>query len=111
MTTLDLDIFAGREETLQAGGLVQSLDPGGNKVLARFEDGKPGLVLVEREQGKLYYLAAPLSAEDYHKVLEPLAERVGLKRDITGVGADGRLVTGAEVRGDRAWRRLAGVCQ
>lgn len=94
-----VDIFAGKKLSFRAEGLVQSLNPGSNQVLARFEDGKPGLVLVERGKGRLYCLAAPLAPLDYHRLLEPLAARAGLRRQLMGLGVDGSLVTGAEVRG------------
>ncbi|MCE5271393.1 beta-galactosidase [bacterium] len=106
MTTEKADIFAGQAVSLQAEGLVQSLDAGRNRVLARLDDGAPGLVLVTRGKGRLYYLAAPLEPLAYHRVLEPLAASVGLARPVLGVGADNSLVTGAEVRGieyDGGW--------
>jgi hypothetical protein len=98
IVTADSDIFRGRSLTLHSEGLAQTLDPGDNPVLARFEDGKPGLVLVKHGKGRLYYLAAPLAAGDYHQILAPLAAQAGLVRPITGVDASGELVTGAEVR-------------
>ncbi|HLA40563.1 MAG TPA: beta-galactosidase, partial [Candidatus Glassbacteria bacterium] len=93
------DIFAGRKPAaLHSTGLVQKIDPGTNKVLATFTDGSPALVLVQKGAGRVYYLAAPLVAEDYHRVLELLAERLGVQRPLLGIASDGGLVTGAEVR-------------
>jgi hypothetical protein len=94
------DLFAGNDKPviLLSDGLVQTIDPGINKVLARFDDGKPAIVLVRRGKGSLYYLAAPLKTTDYQLLLSPLAKLVGLKRPVVGIGLDGRLVTGAEVR-------------
>jgi len=99
MTVEPTDIFSGKNFAIPTGGLVQSLEPGKNRVLARFEDAKPGLVLVTHGQGRLYYLAATLDPDGYHRLLEPLAERAGLHRPVVGVRADNSLVTGAEVRG------------
>ncbi|MEA1996861.1 MAG: beta-galactosidase, partial [Gemmatimonadota bacterium] len=97
--TLDQDIFAGRSRiTLHSKGLVQKIDPRGNQVLARFEDSGPALVLVKKGRGSIYYLAAPLATEDYHKLLAPLAEKLEINRPVVGVDNEGALVTGAEVR-------------
>ncbi|MEA2063295.1 MAG: beta-galactosidase [Gemmatimonadota bacterium] len=96
--TGDLDIFHGKRLTLHTGGLVQSLDPGDNPVLARFEDGKPAIVLVKRGRGRLYYLASPLAAGDYHKLLALLADDLGLQRPVLAVDSRSELITTAEVR-------------
>ncbi|MEA2063890.1 MAG: beta-galactosidase trimerization domain-containing protein, partial [Gemmatimonadota bacterium] len=93
-----LDIFARSRPALQSRGLVQTLDPGQNTVLASFEDGSPAVVLVKRGKGRLYYLASPLVTADYHKLLAPLADRLGLNRPVLGVDKSGVPVTGAEVR-------------
>ena len=77
---------------------MQKIDPGKNKVLASFPDGNPAIVLVKTGRGTVYYLAAPLSAMDYHQLFAPLAEKLQLRRPLVGVDASGKLVTGAEVR-------------
>jgi hypothetical protein len=94
------DLFAGNSTpvTLHSDGLVQAINPGNNKVLARFNDGKPAIICILKGKGSLYYLAAPLKTADYHILLSPLAELSGLNRPVVGIGRDGRLVTGAEVR-------------
>ena len=94
------DIFSGSKApaSLQSDGLVQNINPGANKVLARFEDGKPALVLFRRGKGSMYYLAAPLKTSDYHQLLMLLAEQAELNRPVTAVAADGNLITGVEVR-------------
>jgi hypothetical protein len=94
------DIFTGNETlvTLLSDGLVQAINPGSNKVLARFEDGKAALVLVKQGKGSLYYLASPLKTTDYLQLLTPLALKAGVQRPVLGIGNDGNLVTGAEVR-------------
>ncbi len=98
IATEDADLFQGRKVELRSSGLVQQLDPGANTVLAKFEDGSPALVLIAHGQGRLYYLAAPLAAEGYLEVLAPLADQAGITRPVLGLTAEGRLVTGAEVR-------------
>jgi hypothetical protein len=100
ITCANEGLFAGNSSPviLQSDGLVQTINPGNNKVLARFDDGKPAIVYVKRGKGSLYYLAAPLKTTDYHLLLSPLAKLTGLNRPVVGIGRDGRLVTGAEVR-------------
>jgi len=93
------DIFRECNRPLQSRGLVQAVDAGKNKVLARFENGSPAVVLVKKGRGRLYYLAAPLVTEDYGEILVPLADELRLKRPIIGVDESGKLVTGVEVRG------------
>jgi hypothetical protein len=94
------DLFAGHAAplTLESNGLVQNIDPGNNKVLAHFDDGKAAIVHIVKGKGSLYYLASPLKTADYHLLLTPLAKRAGLKRPVTGTDKTGNLVTGAEVR-------------
>jgi Beta-galactosidase/Beta-galactosidase trimerisation domain len=96
--TEDRDIFRGRQLTFQTEGLVQNLDPGGNSVLASFENGRPALVLLTPGKGRIYYLASPPVAADYHELLCPLAEDLGLTRPVLAVDSEGKPVTGAEVR-------------
>jgi hypothetical protein len=100
ITTLNRDIFKDNDPptTLHSNGLVQTIDPGPQPVLARFDDGKSALVLAGLEKGSIYYLAAPLKTEDYHLLLAPLAEKLGLTRPVTGMDPQGKLVTGVEVR-------------
>ena len=94
------DIFSGRAlpDSLISDGLVQTIDPGPNRILARFVDGRPALVLVKIGKGRIYYLAAPLQTADYHLILSPLASFAGLNRPVVAIGIDGYPVTGAEVR-------------
>ena len=92
ITTLNQDM------TLFSDGLVQSIDPGPHQVLASFDDGKAAIVLAQIGNGAFYYLAAPLKTEDYHTLLAPLAQKLGLKRPVTGIDQEGKLVTGVEVR-------------
>ncbi|HUU26933.1 MAG TPA: beta-galactosidase [archaeon] len=92
------DLFSGRQVSLRSQGLVQTVDPGNNTVLARFEDGNPTIILVRKGQGRIYYLASPLVTEDYHELLEPLARELDLNRPVVGMDSRGRLVTGTEVR-------------
>jgi beta-galactosidase GanA len=100
ITCINEDLFKGKTTPVKllSDGLVQTIDPGNNKVLARFDDGKPALVLVRAGKGSLYYLASPLKTSDYHPLLSPLADQVGLNRPVVCIGTDGNLVTGAEVR-------------
>ena len=99
ITTGGTDIFKNKAGlVLQSDGLVQTLDPGKNEVLAQFEDGGAAIVLVRLGKGTLYYLAAPLEIGDYQKLLEPLAEKVALKRPLVALDGQGSLITGAEVR-------------
>ncbi len=83
---------------MQSDGLIQTIKPGNNKVLARFDDGEPAIILVKPGKGSLYYLASPLRTGDYHLLLSPLANLAGLNRPVVGVNKNGDLVTGAEVR-------------
>ena len=92
ITTLNQDM------TLYSDGLVQSIDPGSHQVLARFDDGNAAIVLAQTGNGSLYYLAAPLKTEDYHNLLSPLAQKLGLKRPVVAIDQKGNLVTGVEVR-------------
>ena len=94
------DLFAGYAAPviLMSDGLVQTVDPGPNKIIARFEDGKPAIILVKSGKGSLYYLTSPLKTSDYHVLFSPMAKLAGLNRPVVGVGPDGMLVTGAEVR-------------
>jgi hypothetical protein len=94
------DLFAGKTDpvSLMSEGLVQTIDPGSNKVLARFDDGRAAIVLVKAGRGAIYYLAAPLKTSDYHLFLSQLAGMTGLSRPVIGIGKDGNLITGAEVR-------------
>ena len=112
MTTEKKDIFQGREPIkLSASGLVQKLDPMGGEVLARFADGGAGLVKSIEGKGAIYYLASPLGVMDYHKLLEPLADKLGLERILVGRLPDGTLVTGAVVRSvEREWDWLMFAC-
>ncbi|MHC4394149.1 MAG: beta-galactosidase [Planctomycetota bacterium] len=96
--TEKLDIFRNHQPRLQTAGLVQSLEPGNNTVLARFDDGQAAVVLVKRGKGRIYYLASPLTATSYHELMSALAEQTGLKRPVVGVDSRGKLVTSAEVR-------------
>ena len=96
--TTETNIPVSLEELSEALELVQTLDPGRNTVLARFEEGSPAIVLVKRGRGRLYYLASPLVTADYHKLLVPLADRLGLNRPVLGLDSSGVPVTGAEVR-------------
>jgi len=100
ITTLDKDIFKDYTTpvTLYSNGLVQSIDPGPHQVLAKFEDGKAAIVLVETGNGAIYYLAAPLKTADYHKLLSPLGQKLALRRPVKGIDQNGQLVTGVEVR-------------
>ncbi len=111
MTVENADIFAGRGAIkLKAGGLLQKLEVPNGKILAKFDDGGPALVLSSRGKGTIYYLAAPLDGSEYHKLLEPLALKLGLVRPLVGVNPDGTLVTGAVVRAverERDWLMFA----
>jgi len=100
ITCTNEDVFAGNASpvTLYSDGLVQTIDPGNNKVLARFEDGKPAIVLIKQGKGSLYYLASPVRTVDYHMLFAPLASQTGLKRPVLGIGGNGNLITDAEVR-------------
>jgi hypothetical protein len=100
ITTLDKDIFAGNKMpgNLTTVGLIQSIDPGKNEVLAQLDNGKPAIILVRYGNGSLYYLAAPLKSADYHLLLAPIVRKIGLQRHITAIDSDGYLITGAEVR-------------
>lgn len=94
------DIFSGFKPgaDLHSDGLVQSVDPGKNQVLAEFDDGKPAIILVRNGKGSLYYLASPLRSDDYHLILAPMAEKARVTRPVTAVDTNGDLITGAEVR-------------
>ncbi|MBW7997870.1 MAG: hypothetical protein FVQ81_15135 [Candidatus Glassbacteria bacterium] len=96
--TLDSDIFRGREISMRANGLVQTVEPGNARVIAEFADNRPAIILARKGNGVVYYLAAPLESDHYHRLLEPLAEKLKLKRPVTAVNSDGSLATGAEVR-------------
>jgi hypothetical protein len=100
ITCANEDLFAGNATPviLMSDGLVQTVDPGPNKVLASFDDGKPAIILVKSGKGSIYYLASPLKTPDYHLLFSPLAKSTGLNRPVMGIGSDGMLVTGAEVR-------------
>jgi beta-galactosidase GanA len=100
ITTLNKDIFKDNSPplALYSNGLVQSIDPGSQQVLARFEDGKAAILLVQSGKGSIYYLGAPLKTTDYHTLLSPLARKLGLKRPVSGMDEHGDLVTGVEVR-------------
>jgi hypothetical protein len=100
ITCISEDIFKSKSAPviLFSDGLVQTIDPGNNKVLARFDNGSPAIVLVRTGKGSIYYLASPLRTSDYHLLLSPLADLTGLNRPVIGVDADGNLITGAEVR-------------
>ena len=98
IVTEDRDIFRNKRLRLRSNGLIQTIDPGKNTVLARFSDSRPAIVLVRKGRGCLYYIASPLEATDYHKLLAPLAYKLQLRRPLVGVDASGELVTGAEVR-------------
>jgi hypothetical protein len=95
---LDIFDYDNPPPALYSNGLVQTIDPGTHTVLARFDDGKPAMVLADMGKGSLYYLAAPLNTGDYHLLLSPLAEKLKLTRPVTGVDIHGKLVTGVEVR-------------
>ena len=101
ITTVNEDIFLNESvsSTMVSNGLVQTIAPGNYSVLAKFEDGKPALVQSKIGSGSLYYLAAPLRSNDYHALFSALAKKLTLKREVTGVDQNGKLVTGAEVRG------------
>jgi len=94
------ELFAGNATPviMQSDGLIQAIKPGNNKVLARFDDGEPAIILVKQGRGSLYYLASPLRTGDYHLLLSPLANLAGLNRPVVGINKYGDLVTGAEVR-------------
>ena len=101
------DLFVGSGQlTLHSEGLIQSIEPEKNKVLAKFEDGKPAIVLSPQGRGSLYFLAAPLRTADYLPVFSLLAAKAGLDRPVIGIGHDGNLITGAEVRGVERERDL-----
>ena len=98
VSTEDRDIFRGKRFTFHTQGLVQTLDPGNNPVLAVFDDGRPAVVLVSRGKGRIYYLASPLVTEDYHTLFALLADGLGLVRPVLAVDGEQRLITGVEVR-------------
>jgi hypothetical protein len=95
------DVFVGKAlpGSLKSDGLVQTIDPGPNRVLARFEDGRPALILIKKGEGRIYYLAAPLETGSYHQILFPIADLAGINRPVIAVGKNGNPVTGAEIRG------------
>lgn len=96
---LNTDVFTGISAlTLHSEGLFQTINPEKNTVLAKFEDGLPALVQVKMGKGSLYYLAAPLITTDYLQLLAPLAQKAGVRRPVVGIGNDGSLLTGIEVR-------------
>jgi hypothetical protein len=100
ITSLNEDIFANNTKpvNLLSDGLIQTLDPGTNRVIARFEDGKAAIVVVRFGKGSVYYLASPLKTSDYHRLLSPIAHLAGVNRPVVGIGKDGGLIEGAEVR-------------
>jgi hypothetical protein len=100
ITCLSEDLFKGsiNPPILVSRGLVQTLEAGSNKVLARFDDGNAAIVLARIGKGTLYYLASPLQTSDYHLLLSPLVILTGLNRPLLAQGNDGNPVTGAEVR-------------
>jgi hypothetical protein len=100
ITTIDKDIFVNSKTSLRmsSDGLIQTIDPGVNQVLAKFDDGKAAIVLVQAGKGSLYYLAAPLKSADYHVFLSPLVQKLGISQPVKAVDPDGNLVTEAEVR-------------
>jgi hypothetical protein len=99
ITTLDKGIFSNTKPlVLHSDGLIQTIAPGRYHVLAEFDNGKPAIVNTRIGGGDLYYLAAPLKSEDYHLLLSPIAEHLGLKRPVVGIDKSGNLITGVEVR-------------
>jgi beta-galactosidase GanA len=100
ITTQNEDIFQDNTPplVLSSNGLVQTIDPGSYRVLARFDDGHAAIVLAQSGEGAVYYLAAPLKTVDYHRLLDPLARKLGLRRPVLGMDQAGNLVTGVEVR-------------
>ena len=100
ITSVHEDIFTENVTpvTLFSDGLIQTLNTGTNKVLAKFDDGNPAILLSKTGKGSLYYLAAPLISTDYLPVLTLLADKARLNRPVVGIGNDGKLITGAEVR-------------
>ena len=100
ITILNTDIFKANTLPLilSSDGLVQTIDPASHKVLARFDDGKAAILLAQSGKGAVYYLSAPLKPLDYHELLSPLAQKLGLKRPVKGIDQNGKLVTRVEVR-------------
>lgn len=100
ITTTGKDIFANNKVslTLHSNGLVQTVGGDAHDVIARFEDGKPAIILSQTGKGSLYYLASPLKSEDYHLLLAPLAQKLKLKRPLLAVDVNDNLITGVEVR-------------
>ena len=100
ITALDKDIFANGKAslTLYSNGLVQTIEAGSHNVIARFEDGKPAIILSEIGKGDLYYLASPLKSEDYHWLLAPLVQKLKLNRPLLAIDKNDNLITGVEVR-------------
>ena len=100
ITILSEDIFSNEPKALPmvSNGLVQTIGPGSYTILAKFEDGNPAIVHSKIGSGSLYYLAAPLRSNDYHVLFSSLARTLTLKRPVTGIDQNKKLVTGAEVR-------------
>ncbi len=101
ITTHDEDIFSGLNKPiiLQSNGLVQTIAMEGNyTVLGKFEDGKNAIVKSKLGKGSIYYLAAPLKAEDYHLLLSPIVQKLNVSRPVLALDEDGNLITGVEVR-------------
>ncbi len=96
---VDIFEFSVSPPDMISEGLVQTIDPGNNTVIGRFEDGHPAIVHVKSGKGSLYYLAAPLKTQSYHQLLSPIVKKLGIKRPVIAVDNKDDLITGVEVRG------------
>jgi hypothetical protein len=93
------DIFQNQRGDLRCLGVRQSLvEKPGAVVLARFPDGSPGIVLIERGRGRIYYLAGALLPRDFAGLIDRIVEKEGLRRPIRVVDMDGESVWGVEAR-------------
>ena len=83
---------------LAAAGGRQILECKSSDVAARFEDGSPALIRVQREKGVIYWLAAPLEPQSWGRFLSQAAADSGLKPELRVARDGGGVVPELEYR-------------
>jgi len=92
--------FPKRGLKLEGWGVQQTLqltDPRA-KAIAKFPDGRPGIVTLPVGEGTVYYLATPLEERSFHRFFDCLYDAVGVQRPMRTVDAKGEKLFSVDSR-------------
>lgn len=92
------DIFSKTAPDLEAVGERQVIRCNPDWVLARFSDGSPALIHITLGKGNLYWLASPLDAASWAKLLPLLAARAGVRSPLRVTSSGSEVLSALEFR-------------